>query len=227
MNWYKIAQTIRAYHGTMTLNIEWNISGAGQGFSQEGPGIYFTNDIEDAMSYAVLKPGKGTSTIFTVDLNLNKVVKISGKIPQKEIKQLLLWSMGINSEKDILKIEIEEFYESSISNWGEKPYPAFIKAFNDIINYSKNPNDAFQQVWIDHYRYKPIDYLQNMVKLGYDGIIIPRTNGVVHYIIFNPSVIKTISKQIVGEDEQLDINKGEKRVDINKDEKRENNNELV
>ena len=215
MNWYKLAQTIRSYHGTMTSNIEWNILGAGQGFSQEGPGIYFTNDIDDAMSYAVLKPGEGTSTIFIVDLNLNKVVKMNGKIPQKEIKQLLLWSMGINSEKDILKMEIEKFYESSMSNWGEKPYSAFIKAFNDIINYSKNPNDAFQQVWIDHYRYKPIDYLQNMIKLGYDGIIIPRTNGVIHYIVFNPSVINTVSKQIVGEDTN------------STNEKKENKDELV
>jgi hypothetical protein len=218
MNWYKSAQVVRVYHGTMTDNIEWSILGAGQGFSQEGPGIYFTNDINDAMSYAVLKPGKGTSTIFTVDLNLNKVVKINGKIPQKEIKQLLLWSIGINSEKDILKIEIEKFYESSMSNWGEKPYLAFTKSFNDIINYSKNPNDAFQQVWIDHYRYKSIEYLQNMIKLGYDGIIVPRTNGVIHYIVFNPSVINTVSKQIVGED---------KHINVSTNEKRENNNELV
>jgi hypothetical protein len=54
-----------------------------------------------------------------------------------------------------------------------------------------------------------------MIKLGYDGIIIPRTNGVIHYIVFNPSVINTVSKQIVGEDTN------------STNEKKENKDELV
>jgi hypothetical protein len=29
-----------------------------------------------------------------------------------------------------------------------------------------------------------------MVKMGIDGIMVPKDNGVIHYIIYNPAIIK-------------------------------------
>jgi len=189
MKIYRIAKSnIEAYHGTPSKFSKFDISFSGQGNDQEGPGIYFTTDPTEALTYTGEE-----GHVFHVRLNFNKIVPLEGKINQENIQQLLLWSMGLNSESDLENMDMDKFWESSLSNWGEDPYSAFQEALSGILKYSTSPHDAFQQVWIDHYRYTPVDYLKNMVKLGYDGVEVPKDyKGTTHYIVYNPSIIEVL-----------------------------------
>ena len=72
-------------------------------------------------------------------------------------------------------------------------------AAKDAIQYNINPHQQFLQVWIDFYRYKPVDYVRNMVKLGYDSIIINNLNSMItqeskitHIVVLNPNIIKLL-----------------------------------
>jgi hypothetical protein len=47
------------------------------------------------------------------------------------------------------------------------------------------------------YRAEPMNYLKNMVKIGYDGVYLPTNDGGAHIVIYKPSSIKVTGvKQI-------------------------------
>lgn len=139
---------------------------------QEGPGFYFTSSEQDAQRY-VTDQGE----LYKVELNLKKTVPLEGTIPALQIKKLIQMAPNL---------------EETLMDWDENPEKAFRDAYSSILNYTKNPHDAFQQVWYDFYhRYgADVDYLQNMVKLGYDGVLIQKADSVTHAVVFNPNSIK-------------------------------------
>ena len=111
MKIYRIAKTvIDAYHGSPSQFDKFDINFSGQGNDQEGPGIYFTTDPDDASHYTE-EEGK----VFHVRLSFNKIVPIEGQINGEDIKQLLLWSMGLNNESDLDNMDMDKFWESSLS----------------------------------------------------------------------------------------------------------------
>lgn len=186
MNWYKKAQ-YNAFHGT-TCNIKaFNLDNIGKGNDQEGPGIYFTSSPEDASSYSLDIGGR----VYPVCLNFNKVVPLEGQINENEIKLLILHSLGIDAIDDLYNLDTDIFWDNPLSNWGENPISAFNDAVDSIINYSSSPHDAFMQVWYDFYKNNSKDYLLEMQQLGYDGVIIPKQDGIYHYIVFNPEIISS------------------------------------
>ena len=175
-----------AYHGTKDKSLSlFDISFSGKGHDQEGPGVYFTSSEDDARGYG--SQGK----VLKVRLNLNKVVPLKGKANSEEVKKLILWSLGITSEEELENVSDEKFYESNLSNFGEDIYSGFRDCLNSVIKYSKSPHDCFMTVWYELYRNVPTDYLKNMVKLGYDGVIVPKV-GCYHYVVFNTNAIEIL-----------------------------------
>jgi hypothetical protein len=75
-------------------------------------------------------------------------------------------------------------------NYDENPRIGLRNFIEATIDYNDTEKDVVQQIWYDFYRYNPIDFVRNMVKLGIDGIMVTKDNGVIHYIIYNPSIIK-------------------------------------
>lgn len=169
----KSSNKIIAYHGTSHDIQKFAFhDGIGEGKDQEGVGIYFTSSEEDAYSYG--------PNVYKVELDLNKTVPLNKKVSPKEI-DFLMKSAG------------EERLEDVLSNWDENPRIAY-KILLDSIMDNDNAHQQFLTAWYEIYRYYPLDYLYNMIKLSYDAIILPRNQGVIHYVVFNPEKVRIIKK---------------------------------
>ena len=145
---------------------------------QEGPGVYFTSSLKNAMGYG--------ENIYNVEITpKNPVSTKDGKnAPTKQIEWLIKQAPN---------------WEDNAQNWDENPRVGLNIAVNDFIKYNDNPHQQFLQVWIDFYRYNPVEYVRNMVKLGYDSIIIDKLNSVLanegditHIIVLDLSIVKFI-----------------------------------
>jgi hypothetical protein len=166
------------YHGTPSPITSFSDEFVGNGIDQEGPGIYLTSNYEDAVGYA-RKSESGTGVVYQLELNFRKLVPLNKKAIRKEIIQMIDWAP-----------ELETF----LSNWDENPKKAKLIALNSILN-SKNAHDSFQSVWFDFYKNSPIDYVRNMVSLGYDGVMVPRSfMNTKHIIVYNPRIIKVVDQ---------------------------------
>lgn len=166
---------IIAYHGSKTDFESFDLNRVGKGIDQNGPGFYFTQDIDDAKGYG--------DRVYEYELNLRKTVPTKGKINIAEIQKLMKLSSNLN---DVLM------------NWGENKNVAFREALSAMID-AETPFHAFTNVWYDFYRDHPKQYVENMIKLGYDGVIIKGSEGygnisTTHIIVFNPNSIKKIRR---------------------------------
>lgn len=160
------------YHGSHQPidQFQYTFLGSGKGYNQEGPGFYFTSDESDAKIYG--------HNLFHAKIHLNKPVPLKGKPKRREIEVM------IKNAPDL---------EDTLTNWDENPNLAFRKAVAAISD-QPNPHQAFQSVWYDFYRGHEQDYLKNMVGLlGYDGVVVPRANGIQHIIVFDPSLIQRVN----------------------------------
>lgn len=155
------------FHGSPKQFNQFSYTYVGQGNDQEGPGFYFTDKEVNAQHY-----GK----VYKANLTLNKTVPLKGRINRREIKQMMRWAPDL---------------EDTLTNWAENPNIAFQKAFDVIVN-QNNPHQAFMSVWYDFYRGNEALYLQNMTKLGYDGVIIPQPDGSNHVVMFSPDKIQIV-----------------------------------
>ncbi len=165
------------YHGTDhdITNFTDEFVGGKEANDQEGPGIYFTNSIEEAATY-----GKN---IYKVIIKPRKLTDIANKsvVSTANITKLIRMSPSIDVNN-----------EDSLSNWDINPNVAVRKAVASLIEYAENEKDLFQQIWIDFYRNYPRDFVKNMVKLGFDGQLIKNKN--IHIILYNPITITSVEK---------------------------------
>lgn len=171
---------IIAYHGTtykITSFVD-DFVGGKDALDQEGPGIYFTTSLDNAQRYG--------ENVYKVELTPKKPVstKNNTNAPLKEIEWLILQAPE---------------WEDNAMNWHENPKIGYKKAAQDAIQYNENPHQQFLQVWIDFYKYNPVNYVRNMVKLGYDSIIIGGKDSIItgesditHIVVLNPQIIKTL-----------------------------------
>lgn len=158
------------YHGSGQEFSAFDASRAGRGVDQEGPGFYLTSDKNDALVYG--------AKIMQFKISVKKLVPLSGAIPVREVTAL------IKAAPDL---------EDTLSDWGEEFNKALRSAINSVVQYSKGPKDAFEQIWYDFYRDNPDVWLQNMVKLGYTGFVLDRANGINHFICFDKSALTRIA----------------------------------
>lgn len=176
------ASNYTVFHGSGTKisNFTNKFVGGKDAFDQEGPGIYFTTSKDDAAMYGKF--------IYRVDiaprkLLTNKPVKVNHNTLYKLVKMAPNW-------------------KETAQNWDENPEKGVRIAISSAIEYNDNEKDTFLQIWIDFYRDNPVDYVKNMVTLGYDGIIIDgktdqQGEAISHIIIYNPSIIKVTSTEVL------------------------------
>ena len=94
--------------------------------------------------------------------------------------------------KIIKLMKMSNDWKDTAQNWDENPRRGIISAAQDFIQYNDNEKDVFLQVWIDFYRDCPVDFVRNMVKMGYDGILIDFSEDSKHLIVYNLNSIKFI-----------------------------------
>jgi tRNA nucleotidyltransferase/poly(A) polymerase len=160
-----------AYHGSDHKIDKFSdeFVGAEEATDQEGPGIYFTTSIEDAQGYG--------NHIYSVRLSPRKLIDES---PHDDIT---------DEELETL-IKTNPDWEMTAQNWDEDAETGLQMAISDFREYNESEKELFQQIWIDFFRYNPIEFVRGMVNLGYDGQFIQKEGNRSHIIVYNPSIIK-------------------------------------
>jgi hypothetical protein len=78
-------------------------------------------------------------------------------------------------------------------DWGSEDLKTNYNLFIKSLKNEENPLEVFQSIWYSLYRYQPIDFVRNMVTLGYDGFIVKRGfMNVSHAIVYNPKIIRVM-----------------------------------
>ena len=83
--------------------------------------------------------------------------------------------------------------EDTAQNFNQNPRKGLILAVESMMDYNETEKDLAQQIWYDFYRYNPVDFVRNIVKMGIDGIIVPREKSE-HIIVYNPNIIHVLNK---------------------------------
>jgi hypothetical protein len=164
------------YHGTNS-DIERfsdEFVGREEAIDQEGPSIYFTTLKKETEFY-----GKKT---YTVKLSPRKMMDTTPLVKSK-------WKAFTTK-----MIQMAPDWKDTAQNFDINPYRGLSIAVDSSIDYNDSEKDLAQQIWIDFYRYTPVDFVRNMVKMGIDGIIVPIQQGEGnHIIVYNPNIIEVVS----------------------------------
>lgn len=141
---------------------------------KEGPGIYFTSSIEEASHYGE----------FIYKVKINATNFLDAQTPSSNVDVNELYKL----------ITMSSDWEMNAQDWAEDPEHGAKVASDSAIKYNDNEKDVFLQVWIDFYRYNSVDFVKNMIKLGYDGILINRDGAEgKHAIVYNLNVVEFIN----------------------------------
>ncbi len=164
------------YHGS-EKNIDKfviDFVGQEQAKDQEGPGIYLTTSKKDAEMY-----GENVHMV-----QLSDDVKLIGNKKKKPSIYVIIKLIKMSSD-----------WEMSAQNWDEDENIGVIAAAKSALEHNDSTKDTFLQVWIDFYRYRPTEFVKNMVKLGIDGLLVDKEHGgVQHVILYNVDKIISVEK---------------------------------
>ncbi len=167
------------YHGSPTEIKKFSdeFVGGDEATDQEGPGIYFTTSFDEAAGYA----DGGYVYSCRVEPRL-----LYDESEEKAVPEELLLKLAMMAPD----------WESHASNFSPDPESGAHEMVAGAYEYNDNEKDVLLQVWIEFYRYSPVDFIRNCVKLGIDGLIVNRHEAK-HVIIYNPSIItvKDIEKR--------------------------------
>ncbi len=178
------------YHGRTVDSPIFSLDYVGreEALDQEGPGFYFTNDLENAKRYAEYK-----GIVLVCKMNYSKpLLTDRSKTNRKVIEYLIRNSPQIN-EKDEEGNPI-----GPLTDFDENPKIAFNIAVNGHLQYPQ-AKDAYQILANTFYRKNPKEYLINLSKF-YDGHIALRQPGwlhdtlIKHLIVYNPNIIQVMNK---------------------------------
>lgn len=168
------------YHGS-TSNIKSFVDDfVGKGNDEYGPGIYFSNREWIARGYA-----EPNGYIYRCDLDFRNELSVNTKFNLNQIKTLIAKSPD----------------EYAASNWDEDEVTAHRIALNNYLDsYDQNMLEIFMQIWADWYMDYPVDFVRNVVAMGYDGSVHnlgnPDVDGItddtLYIVVYNPKSIKLI-----------------------------------
>jgi len=160
------------YHGSPNKidNFSDEFVGGEKATDQEGPGIYFTTSKDDARMYGEFIH----EAIFTPRVLWDQTPTNPKKLRPFITKMVL-------AAPD---------WKTHAQNYDENPRVGVNTIVESTLAYNDTEKDVAQQIWYDFYKNNPIDYVRNMVKMGVDGLTVKRENGVIHFIIYNPSTLK-------------------------------------
>ena len=182
------------YHGSPNKIAKFtdDFVGRKEATDLNGPGIYFTTSENEARGYA----GSG-GYVYKVKLHVDKLLE-STKVSESALSKL---------KPTVTKlIKMASDWKSTAEDFG---YGDAAKGLQQMVNgfveYNSNEKDVFLQVWIDAYRDEPIDFVRNMVRLGYDGVTIPKeiTQGGTHIVLYNPNLIEFIAVEQIPAEESI------------------------
>ena len=174
----KISESVEismdAFHGSdVRINKFEDSFLSGETVTQHhGAGVYFTTSYDNAEMF-----GKNVHSVH-----------ISGNFIDKETPSNLV---DIDELITLMKMSSDE-WEMEAYNYSEDADVGIMIAAQDAIDYGDNEADVFLRVQSSWYQHTPLDYVRNMTKLGYDGMIVDAPSDFVgdkHIILFNPNAV--------------------------------------
>jgi len=173
-----IEDSFIAYHGSPKEISKFvdDFVGGENAHDQQGAGIYFATNPDDAAHYG--------ENIYKVNIDGNFLDRNApvDNVDPEEIVQL---------------IKMKDEWEMHAQDYSPDPEVGAYEAAHMAMQYNHDEAEVWQQIEADFYRYDSIAYVRNMTKLGYDGIIVDAPSGISgdkHIIVFNPNAITFIEK---------------------------------
>lgn len=169
------------FHGrkARTCVFDLGFVGGASANDQEGPGFYFTTDMQEARSYAYPE-----GVVLTAELTPGRW--LPDRLASKgEVERLMRAS---------------PCYREALEDWDEVPARAHAYALRGMMGPGHDTRTAFLNVWADFYHRCGEDaaYLRELVRLGYGGVVIPqpdtqfRAPNRQHAVMFDPSAIQNV-----------------------------------
>jgi hypothetical protein len=157
------------YHGeperrTRWDDQRWDRDAHTSSLNENGPGLYFTSSEEQAASYGPY--------LYLGELQANFKLLKASKPTLAKLRQMY----GLASEYD---------QETFLSNWALEPGQSPDSALRRYTH-RQTMFDALVGLYGDLIR-DPGEWVEAMRSLGYDGTIVPRSYGVKHLVVWNPS----------------------------------------
>jgi hypothetical protein len=166
------------YHGRSVDNDTFSLNyvGGEESTDQEGPGFYFTNNLQNAKGYAY-----PNGIVLKCKVDYKKLI-IKGDVSETQTSKKIVIDLINNSPNK----------DSALENFDEDPKVAMIKAVNVYLKYTA-AYDSYQIIARDFYRYNAKEYLQVLSKY-YDAQLTKHDNTTYHLIVYNPNIITIIDK---------------------------------
>lgn len=143
---------------------------------QEGPGIYFTNNIDDAKGYA-----GDNGIIYSVIINAENL------ITDDSVGDLSYLSNDVEklvSKSPLLK-SVVKGYDEGID-----------ELVGSLIMKSRSEKELFVNLYEELYYNNPVLFVRTMAKMGYDGMYL-KGKGVDNIVLYNPRLVKILdAKQL-------------------------------
>jgi hypothetical protein len=177
----EVDSSFTAYHGAPNKIDKFvdEFVGGKDATDQNGPGIYFTTKVEETYGYA------DGGYVYHVEIAnskfLDSIERSEGYLRKyrDEVRKLIMMAPD---------------WEIDAQNWDMNPQVGLDVMVDNFIQYNSNEKDVFLQVWIDVYRGIEVQYVRNMVKLGYGGVFVnggfQSGTGGDHIVVYNPNLIK-------------------------------------
>lgn len=183
------------YHGRTVKDPTFSLDYVGKtGWDQYGPGFYFTDVEEEAARFS-----ESGGSVIKASIEINNPLTDNEDITEEQVTFMIDNAPSVT--ESIIKMKnleegsdeyLEAFYETPLSDYGETFHSARVSA---IDNYSGSLRDTMEYIWRDFYKYDSDVYLKNLLKLGYDGVIIPSEATI--YVVFSPNQIKVLDVRLV------------------------------
>jgi hypothetical protein len=165
------------YHGrnNKSTSFSYDYVGRESANDNEGPGFYFTSDLNDSKQYA-----HPNGIILKCKISYNRLIIKTKTTHTKTDKKIILDLILNSPDKDY-----------TLMNFDENPRSALKKAIDAYVFYPE-AYESYQTIWRDFYRSAPAKYLRVLSKY-FDGQLTERQN-LWHLVIYKPELITVVEK---------------------------------
>lgn len=174
----EVSSALGVYHGRQHLSKHFHrrFCGSHTAADQEGPGFYFTSDLADAARYGVhVIKADLTNIRWLPDRRLPPTLDER----RDEFLLHLLWTHLLPRRA---RMDAAENWAGDVA----KAREAFFMGGSTL-------HEVLQTVWFDFYRPSRTALFLRHVSAVYQGVRLPRPDGVMHYLIFDPDCIEVCS----------------------------------
>jgi len=173
---------ITAYHGSGDIINKFKFVSRDKANNQEGPGMYFTINYDDAKKYA-----GDNGYVYTVEFTPNRLLtdKPINTVDKKELRS------------NVLKlIKMSPNWKRVAINYGDDLEEGLDGMLYKYIDLSRTERLVYISIYEDLYINKPELFVKGMVKLGYDGAHLSSKDGSRdNYAVYNKSKLKITNKE--------------------------------